>query len=140
MNSLLGLLFATVGVIVIGTLLIWSIEGPIPESDVKTPLDALWWTVATITTVGYGDIELASDLGRVIALIYMFFGITMLAIFLSTVGTVFFKKRFESEGKGEILSEYQKTVLKKIEDFAEKQNADIKEIRDELKSIKEKID
>ena len=139
MNNLIGLLFGTVAVIVIGTIVIWFIEGPIPESDVKTPLDALWWTVATITTVGYGDIELASDLGRVVALIYMFFGITMLAIFLSTVGTVFFKKRFESEGKSEILSEYEKTVLKKIEDFAENQKADIKEIRDELKSIKDKI-
>ena len=59
MNNLIGLLFGTVAVIVIGTIVIWLIEGPIPESDVKTPLDALWWTVATITTVGYGDNELA---------------------------------------------------------------------------------
>jgi voltage-gated potassium channel len=41
--------------------------------------DALWWSIATITTVGYGDIYPTTALGRIIAAFTMVVGITTLA-------------------------------------------------------------
>ena len=67
------------------------------QSKIKTLLDALWWCVATVTTVGYGDIVPVSNIGRIVALFYMFFGITMIAILLSVISNTFYKKRFEKE-------------------------------------------
>ncbi len=48
-------------------------------------LDAVWWTVATVTTVGYGDVVPVTDTGKIVAIFYMFFGIGVLALFLSVL-------------------------------------------------------
>ena len=42
--------------------------------------DALWWSAATITTVGYGDIYPVTAAGRIIAVFTMVVGISTLAV------------------------------------------------------------
>ena len=42
--------------------------------------DALWWSAATITTVGYGDIYPVTTAGRIIAVFTMIVGISFLAV------------------------------------------------------------
>jgi voltage-gated potassium channel len=42
--------------------------------------DALWWSAATITTVGYGDIYPLTAAGRLIAVFTMLVGISTLAV------------------------------------------------------------
>ena len=42
--------------------------------------DALWWSAATITTVGYGDIYPITTAGRIIAVFTMVVGISTLAV------------------------------------------------------------
>jgi voltage-gated potassium channel len=42
--------------------------------------DALWWSAATITTVGYGDIYPVTAVGRIIAIFTMIVGISTLAV------------------------------------------------------------
>lgn len=41
---------------------------------------AAWWAVATLTTVGYGDVTPATDLGRIFGGLMMIFGLGMFAI------------------------------------------------------------
>ena len=42
--------------------------------------DALWWSAATVTTVGYGDIYPVTAMGRIIAVFTMIVGISTLAV------------------------------------------------------------
>lgn len=49
---------------------------------IKTPIEALYFTVTTISTVGYGDIVPVTDLGRVFTIVLIISG---LSIFLSAV-------------------------------------------------------
>ena len=59
--------------------------------------DWLWWSVVTLTTVGYGDVTPSSLWGRVIGIGLMFCGIGVVGVFTATVAGVFIEKRFKRE-------------------------------------------
>jgi ABC-type amino acid transport substrate-binding protein len=49
--------------------------------------EAFWWTAVTVTTVGYGDKTTKRVLGRVLAIVWMFAGILLIAEFTAVVTT-----------------------------------------------------
>ena len=134
MNKLFYLFFIAAGVIVIGSVVMYLVESPHPDSQINSMLDAVWWTVSTVTTVGYGDIVPVSDTGKIVAIFFMFFGIGTLGIFLSVFGTQFYKRRFEKEEKE--ISHAQKLILDRMDDLEknqEKLQKDLRELIDKLK-------
>ena len=136
MKIVLNFLIIFVSVIIIGATAIYIVEMRV-DSQINSPLDAVWWTVATITTVGYGDVVPETTLGRMIGIVYMFFGVTMMAVTISIVGTNIYKRRFEQD---EAVSVNQKTILdtiKKLQDNQKEINQSLKEIKESLKQNKE---
>lgn len=102
----------------------YIVESQVPNSKIKTLLDALWWCVATVTTVGYGDIVPVSSIGRIVALFYMFFGISMIAILLSVITNTFYKRRYEKEEKEMRVREFntlKNELMRRLSDIEEKQ-------------------
>ena len=59
--------------------------------------DALWWSAATITTVGYGDIYPVTFVGRIIGVITMVVGISTFAVVTAKMAE--FLVRSESRAK-----------------------------------------
>ena len=102
----------------------YSVESNEPNSEIKTLLDALWWCVATVTTVGYGDVVPVSNTGRIVALFYMFFGISMIAILMSVITNTFYKRKFEkqeNEQKEQEVTYLKNELLRRLADLEEKQ-------------------
>jgi len=100
------------------------LESGVPDSQIKTPLDVLWWTISTVTTVGYGDVLPVTDLGRIVAMVYMGFGITMILVLLSVITSNFYKRRIEKVErlKKDHEQKYLRDLLlNKIEQIEEKQ-------------------
>ncbi|MEP7267095.1 MAG: potassium channel family protein [Saprospiraceae bacterium] len=59
-----------------------------PHSNIKTAEDALWWSVTTITTVGYGDRYPVTTEGRIISTILMVMGIGLFGTFSGYISSV----------------------------------------------------
>lgn len=55
-------------------------------SGVANYIDALYFTVATLTTTGFGDITLATPLGKILSVFIMIFGV---ALFVRLAQTIF---------------------------------------------------
>jgi voltage-gated potassium channel len=74
-----------------------------PNSNIKNAEDAVWWSVTTITTVGYGDKFPVTTGGRLIAMFLMIAGVGLFGM-LSGVVASFFLGRDEKD-ENEILAE-----------------------------------
>jgi voltage-gated potassium channel len=60
--------------------------------------DGLWWSVQTVTTVGYGDHVPTNAVGRVVAAVVMLVGIGFLSVITATITAAFIesvRKRLE---------------------------------------------
>ena len=136
MNKLFYLLFVAAGIIVVGSFVIFSVESQHPDSQINSMLDAVWWTVATVTTVGYGDIVPITDTGKIVAIFFMFFGIGVLAISISVLGTQFYKRRFEKEEKE--ISHAQKLILQRMDDLEKNQEKLQNYIIDLIEKLRER--
>ena len=64
-------------------------ERSIPNSNIKSFPDAIWWALTTVTTVGYGDRFPVSTTGRIIAFILMVMGISLVGVITANVAAWF---------------------------------------------------
>lgn len=125
MNKIFYLLVAAGIVIIAGTVIMYNLEKGAENSQMTTLLDALWWCVATVTTVGYGDVVPVTSLGRIVALVYMFFGISLVATLLAVISNTFYKKRIEkeeTEKKKQDMNYLRNLVISKLADIERKQS------------------
>jgi voltage-gated potassium channel len=61
-----------------------DVERGAPGADIETIGDSLWWAIATITTVGYGDFTPVTLPGRLIAVGLMICGIALVGVITAT--------------------------------------------------------
>ena len=104
-----------------------------PGSQINSGLDAVWWTVSTVSTVGFGDIVPVTDAGKIMAIFFMIFGISILGIFLSVLGTRFYKRQFEKDKKE--ISKIQEKYFQRMNDLEKNQ----KELQKDLRELIEKL-
>jgi len=85
------LMFASV-VIFVSSILIYVMEANNPVSPINTLFDSVYWSVVTISTVGYGDVVPATSEGRFVAMAVIIAGIAVLAFTTSIVVSAFTEK------------------------------------------------
>ena len=93
-NGLIYGIYAMLGLLCVGSVSIFYAE---KGNSIKTIFDAAWWTIVTISTVGYGDISPQTPLGRIIAVCLMVFGIGFIGFFTSAITTYFMKNKHNSK-------------------------------------------
>jgi voltage-gated potassium channel len=58
--------------------LIYQVEHPVNPDQFSTFLDAIYFSVATMTTVGFGDITPISEVGRLLTVLMILTGIALI--------------------------------------------------------------
>lgn len=73
--------------IFVGALAILDAEQNRPGANITDFSEALWWSIVTITTVGYGDFYPVTGLGRFIAALLMIAGIALIGSVTATLAS-----------------------------------------------------
>jgi hypothetical protein len=57
--------------------------------EIDSVWEGLWWSVQTVTTVGYGDVVPQSTLGRLVGTIVMIVGIAFITVSTAAIASAF---------------------------------------------------
>ena len=79
-NELLSSIFVVILLMIVAAVLMFNIENNAQPDVFKNAFDALWWALATLTTVGYGDIYPVTGLGKILSAVIALLGIGLVAV------------------------------------------------------------
>lgn len=83
--------FASV-IIIVSSVLIYVMEANNPDSPINTLFEAVYWSVVTIFTVGYGDFVPVTTEGRTVGMAIIVAGIAVISFATSIVVSAFTEK------------------------------------------------
>ncbi|MFB5621913.1 MAG: potassium channel family protein [Candidatus Nitrosomaritimum yanchengensis] len=137
MKFLISLLVISILVVGGSGIGIYLIESPHEDAQITNLIDAFWWASATVTTVGYGDVVPVTEPGRIMGIILMFVGISIIGAFISALGARLVGSRIKK--RETIESDTKSLIIKKISEIErlEKHEVDllinmVKDLHDEL--------
>jgi voltage-gated potassium channel len=94
-SNLIAILALTVTVVFIGAVAVLILDAEVEGARIATFSDAVWWSLSTVTTVGYGDIVPHSIGGRIAGMLLMVIGIAVMTAFISQVSAVLVESRMK---------------------------------------------
>jgi voltage-gated potassium channel len=94
---------------------VWLID----RRDFQTLGDGLWWSLVTLSTVGYGDIVPHTAWGRVVGAGVIVLGVTFLSLLTATITTSFVsadqeERAAEADARGGASTEDLEATLEQI--------------------------
>ena len=74
----------------------------VDRDDFPTFGTALWWSISTVTTVGYGDVVPTTTFGRAVAALLMAAGFAFLSLITGTIASALVTRHAEPESTAEL--------------------------------------
>lgn len=87
-GTMTAVAIVTIIIIIFSSISILIVEKD-PNSNIKTGEDAIWWTIVTITTVGYGDKFPVTTEGRLIGIFLMTSGVGLFGTYTGYIASLF---------------------------------------------------
>jgi voltage-gated potassium channel len=102
-NRLFQITIAIIVVINVTAYLVFLAENGANSAQFTAFGDAVWWSIVTVATVGYGDIVPRTAVGRIIGSVTIASGIVLISLFTATISSVFIARKIkESQGLQDI--------------------------------------
>ena len=98
------------------------IEHLIDDQTFPTVWLGMWWALATVTTVGYGDVVPQDSVGRVIASFLLLGGLALISVLTATITSGFVaraQRENPSPAETELLAEIRE-LRARVEELAER--------------------
>lgn len=82
--------------LLLSSFLVWKFEaGGTGSLSITSFWEGIWWAVVTIATVGYGDKVPVTPYGRIVGIILIVSGFTLLSVFTGLVASLFVEDRLK---------------------------------------------
>ena len=92
--------------------------------------DAVWWCITTVTTVGYGDLAPVTGKGRVIAVLLMMGGISLVGVVTASLASWIVQRVAQED------SEHEAATAAQIEAVHEDVRLQMEELRNEIQQLR----
>lgn len=137
-------LFVTFVLLLVSSTLMWYVEGNVQPELFPNILASFWWAIATLTTVGYGDVFPITALGKFLSGLIALLGIGLVALPAGILSSAFIEKLEDGTIKEEEVENYvpkgnlpqaqfQKINLKKPEEMERGKFKEEQSVTDPLK-------
>ena len=104
-----------------------------PGARINNFGDAVWWCITTVTSVGYGDLAPVTWKGRVIAVLLVMGGISLVGVVTASLASWIVQRVAQED------SEYQAATAAQIETVREDVRLQVDDLRDEIQQLKEVV-
>jgi voltage-gated potassium channel len=101
-STLLTTILVVLLVVTVGSILVVLVEKDAPGGNILTGDDAVWWSIVTIATVGYGDRYPTTPEGRLIGVLMIFVGVSLFSVLTSYVATTFVARRRRADDEDNV--------------------------------------
>lgn len=91
------------------------------DPGVKTVWEGIWWAIATVSTIGYGDVVPTSPLGRILGIILVILGLGIFVIITANILAIALRRERKKFAKEEHEVEEILDELKEMRSEQEKQ-------------------
>ena len=88
-NAIVLIVAVDLGIVLLGGTIIWLLD----RQEYEHLTEAFWYTLQTITTVGYGDVTPTEPIGRLVGAVIMMLGIAFLSILTAAITSSFIDAR-----------------------------------------------
>ena len=116
---------------------IYLIESPHEDAQITNLIDAFWWASATVTTVGYGDVVPVTEAGRIMGIVLMFVGISIIGAFISALGARLVGSRIKKSQT--IESDTKSLIIKKIYEIEQLEKHEVNLLIDMVKDLHDEL-
>lgn len=116
-----------------------------PLPGLSNHTDAMWWSIVTMATVGYGDKYPVTNPGRIIGIFVMIVGVGLFSVMTSFLAQWFLRTRqgdqTQAQESATLVSDYQDVLTKldaltaALERLEATQHGDTAELRAQLADI-----
>lgn len=79
-SQLFSSMFVVLLLMIASSIIIYNVENPVQPDVFSNAFSGMWWSIVTLTTVGYGDIYPITVPGRVFSAVIALLGIGLIAV------------------------------------------------------------
>lgn len=105
-DNLVVTIFMTSILILISSTMMYNFENAVQPDKFPNIIASFWWSIATLTTVGYGDIYPITTIGKFLSGFIAFLGIGLVALPTGILSSGFMKEISSKEEKKERYCKY----------------------------------
>ncbi|QSX33001.1 ion transporter [Shewanella avicenniae] len=136
--TLASLMVAMVTIIAFSSVMILLVESGIDSANIKSAEDAIWWSLVTISTVGYGDFYPVTTVGHVIGAIVIVCGVSFFGVISGYMASLFVAPDEEEnrESQRKEMREELAVVLSRMEQNQQQMMSEITHLKQALTEAK----